>query len=170
MLELGSGVSTLVAAQALRRKGSGHITSLEHDAHHAARTTQLLHRHGLADWADVVHAPLREYTIRNKKWNWYGVPEGIELGTVDLLIVDGPPGRIWPKARYPALPVLIGHLSETAVILLDDAARPDEQRILDHWAGEHPEYEAEYVACERGLAILRRRSTSRPVPEKQSSN
>ena len=47
-----------------------------------------------------------------------------------MLIVDGPAETTEPLIRYPAVPVLYDRLSDDAVILLDDADRTEEERIV----------------------------------------
>ena len=44
-----------------------------------------------------------------------------------------------------------------AIILLDDAARPDEKEILDLWLLEYPNFDYEYIDLDRGAVILRRK-------------
>ena len=59
-------------------------------------------------------------------------------------------------SRYPALPLLQAYFSDEVIILLDDAARADEQSIIAMWTREFPGFEYEYIPAEKGAAILRR--------------
>lgn len=48
----------------------------------------------------------------------------------------GPPGSLGETARYPALHVLEYQLAPNAVVILDDADRPDEKGIIQRWVTE----------------------------------
>ena len=66
-------------------------------------------------------------------FQWYEVDAFRDLNEIDLLLVDGPPGSLGETARYPALHVLESRLAPNAVVILDDADRPDEQGIVRRW-------------------------------------
>jgi hypothetical protein len=59
-----------------------------------------------------------------------------DINEIDLLLVDGPPGSLGEMARYPALHALENQLAPNAVVILDDAGRPDEQGIVRRWITE----------------------------------
>src|SRR5579864_4662100 len=59
VVELGSGLSTLVIAAALRANGSGRLISIDADPDYAASTRAQLQRHGLGEWAEVRGATLK---------------------------------------------------------------------------------------------------------------
>ena len=145
VVECGSGSSTIILARCLHRLGTGRLVSLEHDPVHARRTQAQLQLHGLEDVVTVVTAPLDERrTVDGRTFQWYA--SGYEPGLdepVQVLFVDGPPGIVGPRARYPALPLLRPHLAPGCVILLDDGDRPDERSIARDWSSE------------RGLAAVR---------------
>ena len=62
---------------------------------------------------------------------------------IDFLFVDGPPGKLQPFSRYPALPVLMPHLSPDAHILVDDGLRDNEAKMIDLWRDLDISFEAE---------------------------
>ena len=95
VVELGSGVSTLVAAKSGARK----IVSIDNSDEWGAKTVALLKEHKLRG-VDVRIAPLRPYANGS---DWYEVAAIRDLKNIDLLIIDGPPGSKNPEARYPAL-------------------------------------------------------------------
>lgn len=157
ILELGSGVSTLVAAYSLRQQGGGRIVSLEHDPHYAAATRELLCQHNLQDIARVIDAPLAGVDVHQVRHRWYDLGKLNALDSaVDLLIVDGPPRRIQRLARYPALPLLIDRLADNAIVFVDDANRADEREIVSRWQAEFPEFHVTHLSSAEGTAILRR--------------
>jgi predicted O-methyltransferase YrrM len=134
MVECGSGSSTILTAEVLRRFGSGRLISIEHEPGFAEETRTRLLERGLESWAEVITAPLVERDVDGVKYVWYDVDIGKHIdGEIDLLVVDGPPRRASPLARYPAVPVLRTHLASGCIILLDDGNRPDERRIARMW-------------------------------------
>jgi predicted O-methyltransferase YrrM len=138
VVELGSGVSTVVLARLMRERG-GRLRSLEHDPEWAGVVRSLLKGEGLTDVAQLIEAPLEPHAQSLGGAPWYpdaavgGLPEGIEL-----LLVDGPPGygEGMERSRYPALPALDGKLAPGAMVVLDDAARPGEREILKRWEAQ----------------------------------
>jgi predicted O-methyltransferase YrrM len=144
VVELGSGVSTIVLARLLRELGTGRLLAVEHDDAWADRVQRQLDREGLTDVAAVVRAPLRPH---QRSWNgadWYdeaAVAAAVTAagGRIDVLLVDGPPA--WrpgfEHARYPALGSLAAWLLPGATVVLDDIERAGEQAVLGRWREEH---------------------------------
>lgn len=154
ILEFGSGVSTLLAAYALEKNGSGRIISIDHDAEWAGVTAQYLSAHSLQLRAEIVHAPLTDVLVASQSWQFYD-PTALEVvGPVDMLVVDGPPGALAPLARYPALPLVESLLNPSAVIVMDDADRPGETAVIDRWQREFGPFDIYRPATEKGAAIL----------------
>jgi predicted O-methyltransferase YrrM len=140
IVELGSGTSTLWSSYALEKRGAGgRIVSLDHDPHFAAITRAMLATHGFAHGpAEVRDAPLTADVLAGHPSAWYD-PAAIEgVDSIDLLVVDGPPKSSGELARYPALPVLLSRLAPGAIIVVDDAARPEETAIVQRWMAEVP--------------------------------
>lgn len=156
VVELGSGVSTLVAAYALEQNGEGRLVSLDQDAGYGAATAEQLRRHGLDARAQVIHAPLKPVELDGRSWTWYDVSRLPEVSSIDLLVVDGPHRALQPLARYPAMPMLYDRLSPNAVIVLDDADRKDERAAVRRWTDEHEGWTVVYAQSPKGTAILRR--------------
>lgn len=160
IVELGSGVSTLVMAAALKTNGKGRLYSFDHDAEYATRTAGLLARESFGDVATVEHAPLSPWhppapTGLAESWNWYTLPEAVAaLPGIDLLVVDGPPESTGAYARYPALPALIDRLAPGATVLLDDTIREADTKIAEAWRDEHGLDLALRTDFEKGLAVL----------------
>lgn len=153
VVELGSGVSTIVVAYALEMNGEGRVRSLDHDSDYGSATAQTLRRHGLAN-AEVLHAPLTEVSVGNNMHRWYDLREVVLPDAIDLLIVDGPPRETASRARYPALPLLKDRLSPSATIVLDDAGRPDETAIVEAWR-RGGGWSIERIESAKGIAVLR---------------
>lgn len=155
IVELGSGLSTVVVAACLKANGQGRLISFDHKEYYAAKTDEHLRRNHLEDWAKVCIAPLCEHSIQGESRMWYDYQSHLsDVQRIDLLIVDGPPGKTCRLARYPALPLLWDRLGEGAKIVLDDAKRSDERMIVDRWKTEFG-VEAELIRHRRGTCLLR---------------
>jgi len=161
VLECGSGLSTLMLAAACRERGGGLVTALEQWPEGAAATREALARYRLEAYARVVDAPLVSWRLEGEIWPWYRLDEAVLPEAVTLLVVDGPPGRLRPLARYPALPLLGARLAPGWRLLLDDAARPDERRVVARWLRRRPDLAHEYLPLERGCSRL---WSTRPPP------
>jgi len=155
VLEFGAGWSSLVIAQALAAEGGGRLTTVEHER-------ELLPRDA---WSRVegiqnvdvalVIAPLR-LTLSSHGWLWSyrGVRRYFrERMPFDLVFIDGPPGEYGRTSPlFDAYPFL----RPGAVIVLDDAARPGEQRAIKRWLATFPDLELLLLDTEvgRGIAVL----------------
>lgn len=159
VLEMGSGVSTVLLGLALKASGRpGRVVALEHDAAYATKTRRLVEQHNLSDVVTVLDCPLVPVGIDGKDYRWYDIEQLEEDLVVDLLFVDGPPAASSPEARMPAVPLLWSRLAPDATVLLDDARRPDEQRILTAWTTSFPGLVLIEVRDKRGTGVLRRRT------------
>ncbi len=154
VVECSSGISTLVMARCMQLNRAGKVYSLEHDPAYARQTRAQLVLHGLAEYAEVIDAPLEPFAHQRETFSWYaqsGLPSGLRI---DMLAVDGPPMGTGRLARYPAAPGLFHRLSDGAAVFLDDASRPDEKAIVKRWMAEHPALKLEWHDCEKGCAAL----------------
>jgi predicted O-methyltransferase YrrM len=157
ILELGSGTSTIIVARALQTLGCPpemHI-AVDHDVRYLGHTIQLARMNGVEQFVRFEHCPLGP--VPGYALPWYSnVPEAIGRAQVDLVIVDGPPAYEPGKerSREPALPVIRGFLSERAVVILDDANREAEGKILDRWLQDYPEFSLTRVREGKGVAVL----------------
>jgi predicted O-methyltransferase YrrM len=139
IVELGSGVSTVVIARLLRERG-GRLHAVEHDDAWLAWVSSQLEYEGLTDLVRLVHAPLAADPVAHDGLGWYDrdALDALPAEGIDLLLVDGPPADQpgTEQARYPALPALADRLGPEATVVLDDASRPGEQSILEAWTNE----------------------------------
>ncbi len=157
VLELGSGVSTVVIANALKKfSSSSRLFSLEHDYDYYLKTKEELQLNGL-DNVTLIYAPLVSYQIDGKEWWWYETTELFKKldNTVDLIIVDGPPEATQEIARYPVIPIMRDKLSEDFVLVLDDFNRQGEKRAAYLWKRELQVFESDEPETEKGTLVLR---------------
>ena len=165
VLEFGAGWSSLVIAEALAAEGGGRLTSVDHAPQHISldawrRVQQARH----VDSALIV-LPLRR-TLSTNGWLWSYKGLRRRLGTrvpFDLVFIDAPPGRY---GRTSPLFDVYSLLHPGAVIVLDDAARPGEQRAIARWLATLPDLELVLLDTQagRGIAVLVRHGGGRPRP------
>lgn len=154
-VEFGCGSSTVLLAAVLREVGRGRLLSVEHDERFVELVERQLAAAGLSDWVQIVLAPLTPRRLEAGEWPWYEQRFEYALnGPVDFLFVDGPPGAVARRARYPAVPVLKPRLAEDFVVMLDDGKREDERWIAERWAHELGGF-AEFVRSDKGAWIIR---------------
>lgn len=162
VVELGSGATTLVIADRLRRNGSGRLIAFEHDTAFAAQSRALLDGANLAEFADVVDAPLRRQHVKGRSVEWYDtriVAEALDEAVIDVLVVDGPP-QVTPWARWPALHVLHSHLADEFVALLDDGRTRATSRAVCAWRAECVDIDSYWLDTVKGTWLVRRREAT----------
>ncbi|HWS87145.1 MAG TPA: hypothetical protein VN282_09290 [Pyrinomonadaceae bacterium] len=130
VLECGSGLTTLLAGLLAGRRGF-ETWSLEHHPEWRERVASALDAHHVPR-ARVALAPLKSYGA----FSWYDPPLAEMPEAFRLVVCDGPPWTT-PGGRYGLLPVMHERLPAGAVVLLDDAERPDEQEALNRWSDEY---------------------------------
>jgi predicted O-methyltransferase YrrM len=156
VFEIGSGSSTIILSYLFNQKKAGRITSIDHDEVFGNKTRTELDDRGLSEFADVFICPLSKQRVLDGEYNWYDISNMNIEDPIDIVIVDGPPEKTQKNARFPALPLLIDKLSDSAVIILDDSARKEEKEIVRMWLKEYPEFEHQYIDSEKGISVLRR--------------
>jgi hypothetical protein len=131
VLECGSGLSTILVGMLTAGRDIP-VVSLEHMPGWRARVQFVLQALHL-DHVRVLHCPL----VNQGHFDWYAITDPIP-DRIHLVICDGPPGRGTRGGRYGLLPTL-GHLFHpNCIILLDDAHRHGEQRVLASWRRLRP--------------------------------
>ena len=147
MVELGSGVSTVVIGKA----GAKKIVSFDGSEDYARQTRELLKAHGVKG-AEVRFSKLAPF--KNSS-GWYDPSSFKNLKKIDLLLIDGPPGGDDKNGRHPALDVLLPKLAPNASVILDDANRPGERQLAENFATALPKHELTFLNHEKGTAIIR---------------
>ena len=153
ILEFGSGVSTIILAEAM----SGLypttpfpvVFSLEQDAMHVQQTITQLERHGLARFVKILHAPLGPQILQSISTNCYQLsPAELEqfLGPVkiDFVVIDGPAADF--GERIGTLPLVQEFLEPGAAIYMDDGLRDSELAIAEWWS-QYGYVDVEGILC-----------------------
>jgi predicted O-methyltransferase YrrM len=159
IVELGSGVSTLLVGKLLQQMECGRLISLDHDPSWAEETRRHVSANGLQNFVEVLDAPLARQQFDGKDFDWYQIPDQLRhIEQIDMLTVDGPPQTADSTvlARYPALPAFAARLSKQAVIYVDDAKRLTEQAMVQRWLQQYPEWKSKMIATIPGTCILER--------------
>lgn len=146
VVELGSGVSTLVTAKSGGRK----VISIDNSEEFGGKTAALIRDHKVRG-VEVRIAPLQPYANGS---TWYDITKIKDLKKIDLLIIDGPPGSKNPDARYPALAEFKDKLSAKAVIIIDDVKREGERKLAEDFAKALPNHQLVFLDHEKGTAVI----------------
>ena len=146
VVELGSGVSTLVAAKSGARK----VISIDNSEEFGGKTVAMIKDHKVRG-VEVRIAPLQPYANGS---TWYDTSKIKDLKKIDLLIIDGPPGSKNPEARYPALAELKDKLSAKAVVIIDDVHREGERKLAEDFAKALPHHHLVILDHEKGTAVI----------------
>ena len=157
IVELGSGVTTIINGYALEKHNpGGRLISIDHDEIYATKTQKEVDLHGLNKFVEIRTSPMENIEVDGKNHQWYS-PSTLQFDNkIDVLIIDGPPVKTEKHARYPALPMLYEHLSEECSIIIHDTKRVPESTIIYHWLDEFPDFEKEVINTDKGVTILRR--------------
>ena len=154
VVECGSGSSSVWIGHVLRRLGHGRYVALEHSEEFARVSRAQVARHGLADVVEVRHAPLVPVTVGDVTQPWYDPAALADLEGIGVVFVDGPPQATAPRARVPAVPILGPRCVPGAIVLLDDAHRPEERAAIEQWVAGGATL-LEKGTPEKSVAVLR---------------
>lgn len=147
ILDLGSGISTLVLAKAAPQAT---IFSIDNSEEYAAKTRKMLDTHRVGN-VDLRVAPL---TPHASGVDWYAEEKFVDIADIDILFIDGPPGALNETARHPAFDICLSKLSPRAVIVLDDVAREGERNLAEKFAAALPHHKLEILDFDKGAAVL----------------
>src|SRR5689334_1450074 len=130
VLEIGSGLTTLILGALVARRGIP-VWTLEHHPEYFGHTEETLKSLGVGN-VHLTLAPLRDYG----DFCWYDPPLDALPRDFGLVIADGPPGDV-KGGRFGLLPVLRLHFAPGVVVLLDDAERAREKAVLEKWESDY---------------------------------
>lgn len=157
VVELGSGLSSLVVGLALNRQVGGKLVTFEHDLSYLESVQKNLNNLELNENVEIVHAPLKKQLLMDEERVWYDISlESFADESIGLLIVDGPPMGTDILARYPALPAFYKKLAPNAIVVVDDGKRDDEKRMVSTWNSKFELGEVRYMNLEAGAFFARK--------------
>lgn len=146
VVELGSGVSTLIVA----KSGAKKVISIDDSEEFAGKTRELLKTHGVRG-VEIRVAPLQRHI---SGVDWYDTSKLNDLRKIDFLIIDGPPGSKNPAARSPAHAELVNRISVNAIIVIDDVNRDGERELAQAFAQSLPNHVLTFYPHEKGTAVI----------------
>jgi predicted O-methyltransferase YrrM len=157
MIEFGSGASTVRWVMAMP---SLRVISVEHDPKYLSDTKQIIEECALSDSIELWHRPLRHTWIGGRRFLTYSQPHFEH--EVDCLIIDGPPGAT-RRGREACLYFAYDVLKIGGLVVLDDAARAAECRIIGNWMSVYPNsFELSLTQEGSGIAFLRKVRHEKP--------
>lgn len=152
IVEAGSGISSMVVSEWLLQNAPDSLHfALDHEQKYADLTRKRVRN----PKSTILYAPIETYTIDGVPWKYYSLKDLENVTGIDMIIVDGPPRRLQPLARYPILPLLKGKLSSRCVFVLDDANRPEEQETANRWKKEGG-LRSDWHELDKGAIVLQK--------------
>jgi hypothetical protein len=133
--------------QSLGEEASGSqrptIVSFEHSEEYYDQTDAMLERLKLRHRVSLIFSPLCQISVNGEdRCLYYDCEDTLRRHASALesnksrvlVLVDGPPGNVSHRARFPAVPLLLKHLGGCDFdILLDDYGRAEEREIASSW-------------------------------------
>lgn len=173
VVEFGSGASTIVIADALKKNGSGKLYSFDDSDEFGGKTQCNLKKEGLESVVNLTIAPLvpwlgNHLCPEDETPYWYDAKALDNLNTVDLVWVDGPPGKTCKFSRFPAVPSVIDKLHSSSQVWMDDTIREEETQICEAWS-ELTKMSLEFFSLEKGLGILSHNAVE-ATPENEATS
>lgn len=143
IIEFGAGNSTIYIAKIIKSFGLRvKFYSVDSNEGWINCVTENLVALCVQDAVELIYAPVKETSgyasVLASSYKWFDsdvIRKKIDSEKFDLIIVDGPTGKLCPFSRYPAIPFLLHNFAESYTIFLDDAGRTDEAQILNEWVG-----------------------------------
>lgn len=143
IIEFGSGISSIFIGRLIKKNNlNATLLSVEHDLEWSEQLSQMLSKENLDDVVYICYAPLKKCALALDENEWYDtaiIDSAIDNSLFDMVIIDGPPAWMKDKsrARYPAVPYMMGKLNKNYSFYLDDAIRQGEQAIIASWEQEY---------------------------------
>lgn len=134
VLEFGTGLSTRVLAHEAAKGNVEKIWSVDHLADFPGHPRDMLAPGKGREQVNFRRFPIKLTFLAGKIFQFYSVPKDFfnETGELNLVIIDGPP--YYYNSREAALYMVYPHLSDSSLVLLDDANRINrEQLYLNNW-------------------------------------
>lgn len=157
VVEFGSGASSSVIAAALRRIGRGHLWSFDESQRFAGRTRQKIAERDLSGYATVLHRSLCHQSYDRSNFYCYDLTDlPAACNGIDLVFIDGPNSAAVvgnPGSRSGTLPLVKPLLAPGALIILDDANRQNEKKIVRGWERDYQFKVVAELDIGRGLLV-----------------
>jgi predicted O-methyltransferase YrrM len=136
ILELGSGLSTLIASYAVKKNGFGRVTSWDSLETRALGNREIIKAHKLERFSDIHYVEIVEKPEGLDNFSWYAREP--ETG-IDFLIIDDSLEQAGIPDAKNALKMLKDYLATGCTIILHDAIRTTEKETLNYWLENNDE-------------------------------
>ena len=159
VLEFGSGISTILLSR-FAKEYKFKLVSIESDLNWMGIVKSNIDSKNKN--ITIIHAPIKNLKLDEKKYNWYcidTIKNHLNDDKLDVMIVDGPSGKLNDLARYPALPIMQKYFDDDYSIFLDDIHRLQEKRIAQDWVDKFSLDYKEYK-YQGDIGILRPKNTT----------
>ena len=130
ILELGSGLSTLIASYAVKKNGYGRVASWDSLETRASGNREIINSHNQEIFSEIHHVQTREKPDNLDQFVWYDMEP--ETGLNFLIIDDSIEQPGVPEAK-DAIRALKSHLEPGCTILLHDRIRPAAKDTIPFW-------------------------------------
>ena len=135
VVEYGSGLSTLILLEEVRKGNVGEIRSVDHLETFPGHPSEAINDTEQSDApVQFFFRPIRPRWLAGKLFQFYKKSDDGWLGSlpVDLVIIDGPP--YYFDSREAALYEIFDNHSPNALVILDDANRQNREQVyLANW-------------------------------------
>lgn len=165
VLEFGAGASSWVIAHALQSVGGGELVSVEQDPGWCREI-----------WAKVRSYPCVQSNMLQASYRFAYTRTGPQYlldakttqqiqdsGPYDLIFIDAPQGYF---GRDGTLHAAMPAMAKGALVVLDDASRWKERRIVQRWLKQYPSLTQVHFDSQRdqgkGVAVLQCQKAMRP--------
>ena len=65
----------------------------------------VIRHYTLEDYVTIIDAPLVDVMVDVHEYQWY-LLEDLDQVKIDMLVIDGPPGKLQRHSRFPTIPLL----------------------------------------------------------------
>lgn len=156
ILEFGAGRSSVAMSRAMADIGGGRLTSIDHAPEYCVEAWNEVKSIANVD-AELVVGSIESRVGREGRLHTYRDVAGAiqKRGPYDLVVIDAPPGGY---GRDAPLHLAWPHLSDGAVVILDDYCRDREQAAVRRWMSLYSGLKPLCLETGfgRGVAILQR--------------
>lgn len=157
IVELGSGVSSIISGYVTEKNNHGQVIALDHDAAWGTITQQNIASHNLGHRSQVRVTSVKGQDYQGNTVQAYDVSPLEDLQSIDLLFVDGPPDKADLGARMPAFLELVDRIADGGAILFDDTIRENYRSNLKSWADSNGFSFEDFPFFEKGAVLLRKK-------------
>ena len=146
IIELGSGLTTLILSTIIKSKKKNFL-AVENNYEFFLNTQKYLKKFKL-DESNLRYIPLKDYG----DFEWYDISKSNISNQLDLIICDGPPSTT--KGGRLGIIKILNLLSVGGFIIIDDANRKGEQKVIKYILKNFAEYKS--FNLDKSTALLKK--------------